>query len=153
MRKVTDKGKATQNNTSVKEFIASLDDEQLVTDCHVLIEMMRRISGHEPKMWNVGTIGFDTYHYKYDSGREGDGHVIGFYPRKGKITVYLRDGTVRYSELLAKLGKHATTGYCVYIKRLSDVELPILEQIVQQSYENIKSQDGHIHQILWKAEK
>ncbi|HEX2994626.1 MAG TPA: hypothetical protein VHP14_07375, partial [Anaerolineales bacterium] len=83
MRKVTDKGKATQNNTSVKGFIASLDDEQLVTDCHVLIEMMQRISWHDPKLWNVGTIGFDTYHYKYDNGREGDGHVIGFYPRKG----------------------------------------------------------------------
>ena len=102
---MTDKSKATQNNTSVKDYIASLDDEQSVKDCRVLIEMMRRISGHEPKMWNVGTIGFDTYHYKYDSGREGDGHIIGFYPRKGKITVYLMDGTARYSGLLAKIGK------------------------------------------------
>ena len=81
-----------QNNGSVKDYIASLD-EQTVKDSQVLIEMMQRISGHEPKLWNVGTIGFDTYHYKYDSGREGDGHVIGFYPRKGKITVYLMDGT------------------------------------------------------------
>jgi hypothetical protein len=79
--------------------------------------------------------------------------VIGFYPRKGKITVYLMDGTARYSELLAKLGKHTTTGYCVYIKRLSDVELPILEQILQQSYAYVKSQDGNIRQILWKAVK
>jgi len=69
-----------QNNGSVKDYIASLD-EQTVKDSQVLIEMMQRISGHEPKLWNVGTIGFDTYHYKYDSGREGDGHVIGFYPR------------------------------------------------------------------------
>jgi hypothetical protein len=150
---MTDKSKATQNNTSVEDYIASLDDEQSVKDCRVLIEMMRRISGHEPKMWNVGTIGFDTYHYKYDSGREGDGHVIGFYPRKGKITVYLMDGTARYSGLLAKLGLHTTTGYCLYIKRLSDIELPILEQIVQQSYAYIKSQDQPIDRILWKAEK
>lgn len=150
MRKTTvsSKNKTTQNNTSVKEFIASLDDEQSVTDCHVLIEMMQRISGHEPKMWNVDTIGFDTYHYKYDSGREGDSQTIGFYPRKGKITVYLMDGTVRYSELLARLGKHTTSRVCVYIKRLSDIELPILEQIVQQSYEYIKSQDGHMHRAL-----
>jgi hypothetical protein len=63
------------------------------------------------------------------------------------------DGTVRHSGLLAKLGKHTTTGYCVYIKRLSDIELPILEQIVQKSYEYVKSQEGHINQILWKAEK
>ncbi len=150
---VSPKNKAAQNNTSVKEFIASLDDEHSVTDSRVLIEMMQRISGHTPKMWNIGTIGFDTYHYKYESGREGDSFIIGFYPRKGKITVYLMDGTARYSELLAKLGKHDTTGYCVYIKHLSNVELSILEQIIQKSYENIKSQDGHINQILWKAEK
>jgi hypothetical protein len=145
--------KSAQEERSVKDFIASLDDEQLVKDSQVLIKMMQRISGQKPKLWNVGTIGFDTYHYKYDSGREGDGLAIGFYPRKGKITIYLMDGTARYSELLGRLGKHTTTGYCLYIKRLSDVEMPILEQIVQQSYENVKSQDGHINQILWKAEK
>jgi hypothetical protein len=137
-----------KNDNSVKDYIASLDDEQTVKDCHVLIEMMQRISGHEPKMWNVGTIGFDTYHYKYDSGREGDSPTISFYPRKGKITVYLMDGTVRYSELLARLGKHTTSRVCVYIKRLSDIELPILEQIVQQSYEYVKSQDGHMHRAV-----
>ena len=133
----------------VADYIASLDD-QTVKDTHVLIEMMQRISGHEPKLWNAGTLGFDTYHYKYDSGREGDGLVIGFYPRKGKITVYLMDGTKRYADLLSKLGKHTKTGYCLYIKQMSDVDLPILEQIVRESYENIKSQDGHINQILWK---
>jgi hypothetical protein len=141
-----------KNDSSIKDYLASLD-EQTVKDSLVLIEMMQRISGHNPEKWNVGTIWFDTYHYKYDSGREGDGHVIGFYPRKGKITVYLMDGTARHSELLAKLGKHTTTGYCVYIKRLSDIDLPMLEQIVQQSYEYIKSQDGHIHRVLWQTEK
>ena len=147
--------KTTPNDSSVKATIASLSDEQTVKDSQALIEMMARISGHEPKLWNVGTIGFDTYHYKYDSRREGDSLVIGFYPRKGKITVYLMDGTKRYSELLAKLGRHTTSGYCVYIKRLSDIELPILEQIVQTSYETIKSksQNGPIDRILWKDEK
>lgn len=149
---VSAKSKSTQNTPSVKEFVASLD-EQTLKDSNALIKIMQGISGSKPKLWNVGTIGFDSYHYKYDSGREGDSFVIGFYPRKGKITVYLMDGTSRYSELLAKLGKHTMTGYCVYIKQLSDVELPILEQILQKSYENIKSQDGHINQILWKAEK
>ncbi len=154
MRKtiVSSEGKSAQNTTSVKEFIGSLD-EQTLKDSKALIEIMERISGNSPKLWNVGTIGFDTYHYKYDSGREGDNFIIGFYPRKGKITIYLMDGTVRYSELLAKLGKYTTTGYCVYIKHLSDVELPILEQIMQRSYENIKSQSGHVNQILWKTEK
>jgi Domain of unknown function (DU1801) len=154
MRKtsVLSKGRSAQNTTSVQEFIAALD-EQTLKDSEALIEMMQKISGSKPKLWNVGTIGFDTYHYKYDSGREGESFIIGFYPRKGKITVYLMDGTARYSELLAKLGKHTTTGYCIYIKHLGDVELPILEQIAHRSYENIKSQDGHINQILWKAEK
>jgi hypothetical protein len=142
------------NDRSVDRYIASLDDEQTVKDSETLIEMMQRISGRKPTLWNVGTIGFGTYHYQYDSGREGDAHTIGFYPRKGKLTIYLMDGTARHSELLAKLGKHSTTGYCVYIRRLSDVELPVLERIVQESYAFVesKSQDGPIRQILWKAE-
>ncbi|MDB5170308.1 MAG: hypothetical protein JWO35_2 [Candidatus Saccharibacteria bacterium] len=135
-------------NQAVDTYIASLQDAQTVKDCRVLIEMMQRISGQTPKMWNVGTIGFDTYHYKYDSGREGDSQTIGFYPRKDKITVYLMDGTVRHSELLARLGKHTTSRVCVYIKRLHDIELPILEQIVRESYEYTKSQDGHMHRAL-----
>jgi hypothetical protein len=137
-----------QSDSSVKDYIASLDDEQTAKACHVLIDMMQRLSGHEPKLWNVGTIGFDTYHYKYDSGREGDAVPMSFYPRKDKITIYLMDGTVRYSALLARLGKHTTSRVCLYIKRLSDIELPILEQIVRESYEYVKSQDGHMHRAL-----
>jgi hypothetical protein len=144
----------TRDNKSVNDYLASLDDGTL-KDTKVLIDMMQRISGEEPKLWNVGTLGFDTYNYKYDSGREGNSLIIGFYPRKGKITVYLMDGTTRYSKLLAELGKHTSTGYCVVFKRLSDIELPILEQIAKQSYEYIKSlsQDGPIDRILWQTEK
>lgn len=142
-----------QSDSPVNDYIASLNNEQIAQDSQVLIEMMQRISGdHNPKIWNVGTIGFDEYHYKYDSKREGDCFVIGFYPRKGKITIYLMDGTGRCSDLLPKLGKHTTTGYCIYFKRLSDIELPVLEQIVRQSYEYIKSQDQPIDRILWKDE-
>jgi hypothetical protein len=138
---------------SVQDYLASLD-EQTAADSETLIAMMHRISGQEPTLWNAGTIGFDTYHYKYDSGREGDGHVIGFYPRKGKTTLYLMDGTARYADLLTRLGKHTLTGYCVYFKQLSDVDLPVLEQLVQESYDYVKakSKDGPIRQILWKAE-
>jgi Domain of unknown function (DU1801) len=144
-----------QNDNSVNDYLASLDNEQTVNDSQVLIEMMRRISGQKPQKWNVGTIGFDTYHYKYDSGREGNGHIIGFYPRKGKITIYLMDGTKRYSALLAKLGKHTVSGYCVYIKRLSDIDLPVLEQIVQQSYAYVKAESkaGPIDRILWQTKE
>lgn len=144
----------SQNNISAKDYLASLD-EQTAKDSQVLIAMMQRISGHEPKLWNVGTLGYDTYHYKYDSGREGDNFIIGFYPRKGKITIYLMDGTARHSEMLVKLGKHTITGYCIYIKRLSDIELAILEKILKQSYDYIKSksQEKPIDKILWQTEK
>jgi hypothetical protein len=142
-------------SNKVEDYIASLQDTQVVNDARVLMDMLQRISNQLPELWNAGTIGFDTYHYKYSSGREGDSFVIGFYPRKGKITIYLMDGTARYAELLAKLGKHTTTGYCIYIKQLSDIELPILEQIMRQSNENIKalSKDGPIDRILWQKEK
>jgi hypothetical protein len=143
MDKMTD-----PNDSSVKDYLSSLADEQTVKDSLVLIEMMQRISGQAPTLWNVGTIGFDRYHYKYDSGREGDSQAIGFYPRKDKITVYLMDGTVRYAELLAGLGKHTTSRVCVYIKRLSDIQLPILEQILRQSYAYVKSQDGHMQRVV-----
>jgi hypothetical protein len=136
------------DNGSVGAYVASLDDEQTSRDCQVLIEMMQRVSGCEPKMWNIGTIGFDTYHYKCDSGREGHSQIIGFYPRKGKTTIYLMDGTVRYKKSLARLGKHSTSRVCVYFKRLSDIQLPVLEEIVQQSYEYVKSHDGHMHRAL-----
>ena len=143
------------SDRSVDDYIASLGDEQTIQDSETLREMMRRISGHEPTLWNVGTIGFGTYHYRYDSGREGDGHTIGFYPRKGRLTIYLMDGTARHSDLLARLGKHSTTGYCVYVKRLGDVDLRVLERIVRESYEFVesKSKDGPIRQILWKSEQ
>ena len=140
------------NDEAVDAYLATLDDATRA-DAAVLLAVMRRISGLEPTLWNVGTIGFGTYHYKYDSGREGDGHTIGFYPRKGKLTVYLMDGTARHAELLERLGKHSMTGYCVYIKRLADVDLAVLEQVVRDSFEFIesKSQAGPIREILWKA--
>lgn len=142
------------NDAVIKDYLAPLD-EQTTKEAQVLIDMMQRISGQAPKLWNTTTLGFDSYHYKYASGREGDGFTIGFYPRKGKITVYLMDGTARYSQLLEKLGKHTTTGYCLYIKQLSDIELPVLEQIVEQSYKFMKSmsKDGPIDRILWQTEK
>ena len=133
------------SDRSVDDVLEVLDDEQTAQDSRVLIEMMRHITGHEPVIWNVGTIGFDSYHYKYESGREGDAQAVSFYPRKGKITIYLMDGTQRHSELLTRLGKHSASRACLYIKRLSDIDLSILEQIIQSSYAYIKSLDGNMH--------
>jgi hypothetical protein len=130
---------------SVEDYLVSLDDAQLVADCNVLIDMMQRISGELPRLWNVGTLGFGRYRYLYDSGRKGDGHTLGFYPRRGKITVYLMDGTVRYSELLSGLGRHTSNRVCLYFKRLSDIDLSVLETILRHSYDSITSQDGRMH--------
>lgn len=87
------------------------------------------------------------------SGRKGEAHTLGFYPRKGKITLYLMDGTTRYAELLAKLGKHTITGYCIYIKRLDDIDQSVLEEILQQSYDHITklAKAGPIDRILWQS--
>ena len=137
--------KTIQNDDSVAEFIARLPDEQVREDSKTLVEMMAGISGHEAKMWGPGIIGFDTYHYKYESGREGDSQPLGFHPSKSKITIYLLDGTARHAELLAKLGKHTTSRACLYIRRLSDLDLVVLEQILKRSYSYIKLLDGRMH--------
>jgi hypothetical protein len=131
---------------SVEDLVATLDDAT-AADCRVLMDLMARISDAQPAIWNVATIGYDSYHFAYDSGREGDGHGLGFYPRKGKTTVYLMDGTDRHAELLAQLGKHTTSRVCVYLKRLSDIDLEVLEQILRSSYAYLKDHDGHMHRI------
>ena len=138
----------------IKTLLTTLDPQTL-EDTQTLLTLLQKITDQPPKIWHNGTLGFDTFHYKYDSGREGDSFILGFNPKKAKITFYLMDGTTRYAELLAKLGKHTLTGYCLYIKRLSDIDLAVLEQILQQSYDYIKtlSQDGPVSQILWQAEK
>lgn len=136
--------KNVPTKTSAKDVLAALDDTTKA-DTLVLVEMMQRISGQKPKIWNISTLGFDTYHYKYDSGREGDCHALGFNARKDKITIYLMDGTSRHEAQLAKLGKHAISKACLYIKRLGDIQLPVLEKILQGSYKHIKALDGRMH--------
>lgn len=132
--------KTRQTDYPVADFINSLGDEQVISDCLELIEMMSKISGHKPKMWGPSIIGFDTYHYKYESGREGDAPVLGFSPRKGKLSVYIEEATKhKYPELFAKLGKHTTSKVCIYIKHLSDVDTAVLSQIIEKSYSYTKS--------------
>jgi hypothetical protein len=136
----------TGSTPSVEDVVAALDDAT-AADARVLMDLMHRISGAEPRVWNVGTIGYDTYGYHYDSGRVGEGHALGFYPRKGKTTVYLMDGTGLHAEQLAGLGKHTTSRVCVYLTRLSDVDLDVLEQVLRASYANLKEQDGNVKRV------
>jgi hypothetical protein len=141
-----------RHDITVNQYIDSLVDEQLKIDALELHSLMHKISGEDPILYGYGTIGFGVYKYHYESGRKGEAHTLAFYPRKGKITVYLMDGTARYSEHLTKLGKHSITGYCIYFKRLSDIDMVVLTQILEQSYQNITSlsKDKPIDHILWQ---
>lgn len=144
-----------RHDISIDEYIELIDNEGVQQDAKTLMDMMHHISNEQPILYGIGTIGYGVYRYEYSSGRKGEAHTLAFYPRAGKITIYLMDGTARYSELLARLGKHTITGYCVYIKKLSDIELPVLTELLEKSYDNItsKSKDGVIREILWQSEK
>lgn len=115
-------------------YLAAIEDAERRKDCRDLAALMKRVTGCIPKMWGTSIVGFDSYHYKYDSGHEGDCPVVGFSSRKAEISVYLASGyQAKSKELLPLLGKHKTGKACLYIKRLSDVQLPILERMVAQS--------------------
>jgi Domain of unknown function (DU1801) len=128
-----DEAKTKPTETSVGAFIDAVADERQRADAHKIAAMMERLSGHKPKMWGPSIIGFGSYHYKYDSGREGDMCRIGFSPRKANIVLYLIDGFDSQAALLEKLGKHKTGKSCLYIKRLSEIDETILEKLIVES--------------------
>lgn len=125
--------KTKLNDASVDDFINGVEDEARREDCRTIAELMSRITGEEPKMWGASIVGFGTYHYKYASGREGDWMKMGFSPRKQNLTLYIMDGFDKYDELMAKLGKHKTGKSCLYVKRLSDIDMKVLEKLINAS--------------------
>jgi hypothetical protein len=122
--------KTQATNADVTAFIDAVADETQRADAHAIAEMMALLSGAPAKMWGPSIIGFGAYHYKYDSGREGDSLRIGFSPRKGQTVLYLIDGYAGKEAQLARLGKHKLGKSCLYIKRLSDVDMAVLEDMV-----------------------
>ncbi len=125
------KTKATEQ--SVPAFIGALTDETKRADAKALVKMMQGATGEKPKMWGPSIIGFGSYHYTYESGREGDMPVIGFSPRKAATVVYGATGFSEAEALLAKLGKHTTGKGCLYIKKLADVDPRVLETLVSKA--------------------
>ena len=125
--------KMQAHDGDVTAFIEAVADEKQRADAHVIAMMMARLSGEPPKMWGPSIIGFGHYHYKYDSGREGDSLRIGFSPRKGQTVLYLPGSISRQTNLLARLGKHKQGKGCLYIKRLADVDAGVLEALVRAS--------------------
>ena len=135
------KPKTTPTEQSVSDFIDAVPDETKRDDARAVLRLMQQITDQPAVMWGPSIIGFGTYHYVYESGREGDWMLTGFSPRKTALTIYLMSGVERYSELLDKLGKHKTGKSCLYIKRLSDIDMSVLQQLIEQSIEDVKAQD------------
>lgn len=125
--------KTKPTEVSVEVYIDTVADEKQRADAKKIVELMQRLTGHAPNMWGPSIIGFGSYHYKYDSGREGDMCRIGFSPRKGQTVLYITDGYDKYAPLMAKLGKHKTGRSCLYVKRLSDIDEAVLEQLCVES--------------------
>jgi hypothetical protein len=130
--------KTRVNNSSVTKFLNSVTDEQKRHDCFDVLKMMKQITKEEPKMWGSSIVGFGSYHYKGKSGREGDWMLTGFSPRKQNLTLYLMGGFNTHTALLKKLGKFKTSGGCLYIKRLDDVDKKVLKELVQASVKRMK---------------
>ena len=127
--------KTKETDLSVYDFINNVEDETKRDDCLYLVKLMKEITGSEPKMWGGSMVGFGSYHYKYDSGREGDFFRAGFSPRKTALTLYIMAGFSRFDELMEKLGKYKIGKSCLYVKKLTDINLEVLEDLVTSSIE------------------
>jgi hypothetical protein len=125
--------KTKQTAVSVAAYLGALTDETKRADALVLVKLMQSATGEEPKMWGPSIVGFGSYHYTYDSGREGDMPVVGFSPRKPATVLYGMRAAGNAEALLARLGKHTTGKGCVYIKKLSDVDLKVLKELIVKS--------------------
>ena len=126
--------KTKQTETSVAAFLNTVADEKKRKDSFEIVELMKRTTGLTPKLWDTAIIGFGSYHYKYESGHEGDMCIIGFSPRKQNIALYIPGGIHKYADLLEKLGKHKTGKGCLYITSLEKINVEILASIFKRSF-------------------
>jgi len=132
------KQKTTETTQSVSSFVKAIEDKQRQTDCFEIIEIIQKQSGFEPKMWGPSIIGFGSYHYKYESGREGDAPLVGFSPRKNEFALYIPNFEKK-EELLKEFGKHKTAKACVYIKKVEDINIEVLKKMVTNSIRFLKA--------------
>lgn len=131
--------KTKPTDVDVAEFLDNVADEGKRQDCLAVLQMMREATGEEPKMWGSSMVGFGSYHYKYASGREGDAFRIGFSPRKQNLTLYvLLPGSNELDDLMQKLGKYTTGKACLYVKRLSDIDMDVLRELIEKSVDYMK---------------
>lgn len=130
--------KTKQESTSVASFLNALEDEQVKADCKALVKLMKEVSGFEPAMWGGSIVGFGKYHYKYESGHEGDSCLTGFSPRKGNISIYTNMYLDDDSPLMKKLGKFKNGKSCIYIKKMADIDEGILSKIIDKGIKGLK---------------
>lgn len=129
--------KTKPHHGSVEAFLESVENQRRREDAFTVLDLMKRVTGQEPVMWGGSIVGFGSYHYKYESGREGDWFVAGFSPRVQALTLYIMSGFSKHDELRSKLGKHTTGKSCLYIKKLDDVDMEVLEELVRRSVEHV----------------
>jgi len=122
--------KTKPTGASVKSYLAAIEDKDRRKDCEALSKLMTKATKQPPKMWGTSIVGFGSYHYKYESGREGDSCLTGFASRKGDLSIYLVGDFPGQKALLSKLGKHKMGKGCLYVRRLSEVDLKVLEQLI-----------------------
>ncbi|CAG9610153.1 DUF1801 domain-containing protein [Pseudoneobacillus rhizosphaerae] len=125
--------KTKETDSSVIEFIENVDSVKKREDAYQLLDIFTETTGFEAKMWGPSIIGFGSYHYKYDSGHEGDAPLVGFSPRKAKISLYFAPGETKREELLKFFGKHTTGKACVYINKVTDIDTEVLKELIHQS--------------------
>lgn len=130
--------KTKENELSVAAYLEGIIDPQRRADCEALAVLMQRVTGQEPRMWGSAIVGFGKYHYRYDSGHEGDACLAGFSSRKAEISVYLGSGFEAHQALLGKLGKHKAAKACLYVKGLADLNLSVLEALVAANVEALR---------------
>lgn len=130
--------KTRPTDDSVTDFLRSIDNRIRQADGFALLEMMEDITGEQAVLWG-NIVGFGRYHYKYESGREGDMPLVAFSPRKQSMTVYILPGFAEYDEMLAQLGKHKIGKACLYINKLSDVNEAVLRDLIKHSYDHMKA--------------
>lgn len=140
--------KTKETDNSVIEFIENVENPKKREDAYKLIDIFTETTGYEAKMWGPSIIGFGSYHYKYETGHEGDAPFVGFSPRKAKISLYFAPGEKMREELLKEFGKHTTGKGCVYINKVADIDIAILKELIIQSveflqkkYPNLKSSE------------
>ena len=125
--------KTKQTEASVEEYLDSIEDPRRRADCAAISALMKKVMKCEPKMWGPSIVGFGSYHYKYETGHEGDACLAGFSSRKQEIVVYVAHAFESREKLLQKLGKHRTGKVCVYFKKLPDIDVAVLEKLVKAS--------------------